>query len=93
MREGDFRQPLVSAAYSLRQRLGAWVFKVKHPDAKWRRRAATTEAVRPKAWRLPGFWQQTLCFAVNQRVEGEAVKLEPCAVRRPTFAVHAFARP
>ena len=37
----------------------------KEGDAKWRRRAATTEAVQPEAWRLPGFSHQTLRFAMN----------------------------
>ena len=90
MSEDDFLRPLESTASSLRQRLGAWVLEVKHTDAKQRRRAATTEAMQTKAWRLSGFWKQTLSLTLIQRVEHEVVKLEPCAVRRPTFTVHAL---
>ena len=69
MSENDFLQPLESTASSLRQRLGAWVLEVKHTDAKQRRRAATTEAMQTKAWRLSGFWKQTLSLTLIQRVE------------------------
>ena len=63
---------------------------MKDTDARQRGRGTTTEAMKTKVWRLPGFWSQTLSLTLNQRVEHEVVKLQPYAVRRPTFTVHAI---
>ena len=93
MNEGDFRQPLESAANSLRQVQAAQ----RHQQGPPARHAQRRLRVGQSRSKLFCCVLGVMCSELKReegerRVENEVVKLEPCAVRKPTFTVHACTR-